>query len=55
MGFDPEQIGRLSMWQYRAAFEGYVKANTPEDDGTLTKADEDALWEMVKAKSRHLQ
>jgi hypothetical protein len=50
MGFDPETIGRLSIWQYRMALDGYVKANTP-DDGSLTKAEEDQLWEMVEAKA----
>jgi hypothetical protein len=50
MGFDPETIGRLSIWQYRMALDGYVKANTP-DDGSLTKAEEDQLWAMVEAKS----
>lgn len=42
------------MWQYFAAMDGWKKANTP-DDGSLTKADEDALWDMIQRKTNSSQ
>lgn len=40
----------MSMWQFMAAVEGYIKANTPEDDGKLGSKEADELWEWMKAK-----
>ncbi|SFJ55053.1 hypothetical protein SAMN04515648_4556 [Phyllobacterium sp. CL33Tsu] len=30
-----------------AAVEGYVKANTPKDDGKLTDAEKDELFDWI--------
>ncbi|TWI29741.1 hypothetical protein IQ24_03558 [Paracoccus sulfuroxidans] len=27
MGFDPEQVGRMSRWQFMACLDGYARAN----------------------------
>lgn len=27
MGYDPEQVGRMTPWQFMACLEGYGKAN----------------------------
>lgn len=43
MGFPPSEVRRMSVWQYMAALEGYIAANTHEDDKGLTKAEEDDL------------
>lgn len=51
MGFSPQEVRAMSMWQYFAALDGWRKANSPDDSG-LSKQEEDALWEMVQAKSR---
>lgn len=47
MGFTPREVGQMSVWQYMAALEGYIAANTPEDDKGLTKAEEDDLAEWL--------
>lgn len=31
MGFTPQQVDAMSMWQFMAAIEGYAKANGAED------------------------
>lgn len=39
----------MSMWQYMAAVDGYVKANTP-DDGKATSAELDDVWRWMNEK-----
>lgn len=36
----------MSMWQYMAAVDGYIKANT-SDDGALSEKEKDDLWEWL--------
>ncbi|MBA8838176.1 hypothetical protein [Ochrobactrum sp. RH2CCR150] len=36
----------MSMWQFMAAVDGYVKANST-DDGGLSQKEKDELWEWV--------
>lgn len=43
MGFTPQQVGAMSVWQYMAALEGYIAANTHEDERGLSKKEEDEL------------
>lgn len=47
MGFTPQQVGAMSLWQFMAAVKGYAKANNPDDGKSLTAAEEDALWAAV--------
>lgn len=49
MGFTPQQINAMSMWQFRMALDGYVRANAP-DDGTLTSAEVDDVWKWLNEK-----
>jgi len=39
----------MSMWQYMAALDGYIKANTPDEPGKLSESEKDELWDWVKA------
>lgn len=48
MGFTPQQINEMSLWQFQSAFDGYVAANTA-DDGSLTAKEQDELWEYIQA------
>lgn len=32
-----------------AAFDGYIKANTPDEPGKLSETEKDDLWDWVKA------
>ncbi len=46
MGFTPQQVNLMSMWQFMAAVDGYVEANTA-DDGSLTTKEIDELWDWL--------
>lgn len=46
MGFSPQQINEMSVWQYMAAIDGYIKANS-SDDGELSAAEIDDLWKWL--------
>lgn len=50
MGFTPQQVGRMSMWQFMAAAEGFVKANSPDKAGKMTSDEKDDLWEWMQSK-----
>jgi hypothetical protein len=39
----------MSMWQYQAAVEGYVKANSA-DDGKLSSSEVDDVWQWMQGK-----
>jgi hypothetical protein len=46
MGYTPQQVGEMSLWQFVAAVEGYAKANSSDEGLSAKEADD--LWEMVK-------
>ncbi|MBD9573582.1 MULTISPECIES: hypothetical protein [unclassified Ensifer] len=48
MGFTPQQIRAMSMWQFMAALDGFIAANSPEDTG-LTAKEADELWDWLEA------
>ncbi|MHC3940226.1 hypothetical protein ACI0FR_01536 [Paenochrobactrum sp. BZR 201-1] len=37
----------MSMWQFMASVDGYVKANTPEDKQGLSGKEKDELFEWL--------
>ncbi len=37
------------MWQYMAALDGYIKANTPDEAGKLSESEKDDLWDWIRA------
>ena len=47
MGFSPREVDAMSMWQFQAALEGYLKANTAEDAGALSDAEKNDLAEWL--------
>lgn len=47
IGFTPQQVNEMSVWQFMSAVDGYAEANTP-DDGALTNAEIDELWDWVQ-------
>ncbi|MNL52494.1 hypothetical protein D3C87_1756780 [compost metagenome] len=47
IGFTPQQVNEMTVWQFMAAVDGYVEANTP-DDGSLTTQEIDELWDWVQ-------
>ena len=50
MGFTPQQVNDMSLWQFMAAVDGYIEAHTP-DDGSLTTQEVDDVWQWLEAKS----
>ncbi|MBB3944704.1 hypothetical protein GGQ73_000629 [Rhizobium skierniewicense] len=48
IGFTPQQVNEMSVWQFMAMVDGYVEANSP-DDGSLTAKEVDELWDFVQA------
>ncbi|TJV20614.1 MAG: hypothetical protein E5Y04_31710 [Mesorhizobium sp.] len=50
IGFSPRQIDEMTVWQFMASVNGYIKANS-SDDQPLSGSERDELWELVKAKS----
>ncbi|HEV7345469.1 MAG TPA: hypothetical protein VGN60_07535 [Devosia sp.] len=46
MGLSPREVDRQSLWQFLAAWNGYVAANTPEN-GKLTESEAEALFDWI--------
>lgn len=40
----------MSAWQYLAAVEGYIAANSPQDDAKLGDKEVEELWEWVQGR-----
>jgi hypothetical protein len=48
MGFSPQQVGAMSLWQFLAARAGYILANSTEDaPRDLTPAEFDRLGDWL--------
>ena len=50
MGISPVEVGRMSLFQYMAAVEGYAAAHDPEGQNKLSGQEEDELWSWLKSK-----
>ncbi|MET3601811.1 hypothetical protein [Martelella mangrovi] len=49
MGFTPQQVNEMSMWQFNAALEGYVEANSADESaGKLSQSEADEIWEWMQ-------
>jgi hypothetical protein len=38
----------MSVWQFAAAVDGWVKAHDANSDNRMTSAEKDEVWELVK-------
>jgi hypothetical protein len=47
MGFSPQQVNAMSVFEYMAALDGFIKANG-QADKTLSDREKDELWEWVQ-------
>ncbi|MCP8894300.1 hypothetical protein KYK29_05110 [Shinella daejeonensis] len=47
MGFIPQDVGRMSVWKYLAALDGYIAANSTDEDKSLTESEKDELAEWL--------
>lgn len=48
MGFSPQQIRDMSAWQYLAALEGYISANSVDGEKQITVEESDELWDWIE-------
>ncbi|MET3602032.1 hypothetical protein [Martelella mangrovi] len=46
MGFSPQEVNAMSVWQFSAALDGYIKANSAEenDQTKLTDGQAEEIW-----------
>jgi hypothetical protein len=47
MGFTPQQINEMSIWQFYAALNGYIDHNTPKDTGKLSQDELEDLADWI--------
>ncbi len=47
MGFTPQQVDVMSMWQFRAAVNGYVAANSPQTGAKLSEEEANELFDWI--------
>lgn len=47
MGFSPQEVRAMSLWQFFAACSGYQRANDPEAGKRLSESEADALWDWI--------
>lgn len=38
----------MSLWQYLAALEGYIAANSSDDDKRISASEADELWQFIQ-------
>lgn len=48
MGFTPQQVNDMSMWQFFAALNGFNEANSPKKKGEFTEEEADAFLDWVE-------
>lgn len=47
MGFSPAEVGEMSLFQYFAALDGFIAANSPDDNKSLSEKEKDDLWAWI--------
>ncbi|MBF2716263.1 hypothetical protein [Agrobacterium vitis] len=47
MGFAPQSVRAMSMFQFFAAVDGWMKANVPEEETALSEREREELWEFI--------
>lgn len=51
MGFTPQQVDAMTVWQFFAAIDGYVKANGGGGkEGALSDTEKDEIWDWMQAR-----
>ncbi len=49
MGFSPQQVDDMSVWQFMSAWSGFVKANDPKAGEALSEDEAQELFEWVSS------
>lgn len=54
MGFTPQEIDQMSIWQFLTVIEGWMTANGSGEDegkvGSMGAKQADEIWEWLKSK-----
>lgn len=50
MGFSPQQVLAMSLWEFLAARAGWIKANTVDETKDLTPQEFDSLGDWLDEK-----
>lgn len=48
MGWTAEAVRAASLWEFFAAWNGHVEANTPKDSKKLSEDDKDRIWQRMQ-------
>lgn len=54
MGFTPREVDRMTIWEFRAAVDGWNRANGNAEDssgsggGKLSDREKDEIWEWMQ-------
>lgn len=48
MGFSPQQVDQMSMWQFYAALNGHIELNTPKSKEKLSEDELDDLADWIE-------
>lgn len=46
MGFTPQHVDQMSVWQFFAALDGWLEANTSGEG--LSESEKDDLWDWMQ-------
>lgn len=46
MGFAPQQVNAMSIWQFMAAYDGFAKSRE-SSKGKMSSAEVDDLWDWI--------
>lgn len=47
MGIDAEALKKASLWEFLSQWSGYVSANSPEDEKSLSLKEKDELADWL--------
>jgi hypothetical protein len=47
LGYTPQEVNAMSMWQWQAALNGFVEANTPKESAKLSESEADELFAWI--------
>ena len=50
IGFTPQELNEMSLWQSMQVIEGVRKANDPNAGKELSQAEVDDVWEWMQSK-----
>lgn len=54
MGFTPQQIGAMSLWQFMACADGWARANSPEAAKRANDDQSDAVRALFDSAPDHI-